>query len=224
MNTKHKIISPSHWSKTVIIVHLMFLNLIYVSAIFLCALLLAQSFLVFEYLKLESKTPLVLTCSVLILICFVSLIGLTISSLTVYRFYRKFKTYMKIYFLFLVDLVLTEILALSFTAGLFVITLNAESFLKIMYSKFQDMIVENFIIYPHKSLLKCSWCWNDKMKNLLSPEVVAKLKKFDILNVNTMNVLEGVQNIAVTMSLLIVIAVNYFCVALNVIVFKQFLT
>ena len=158
MKTKHKIISPSNWSKTVIIVHLMFLNLIYVSAIFICTLLLAQSFLVFEYLKLESKTPLVLTCSVLILICFVSLIGLTISSLTVYRFYRKFKTYMKIYFLFLVDLVLTEILALSFTAGLFVITLNAESFLKSLFSKFQDKFVENLMVYPHKSLLKCSWC------------------------------------------------------------------
>ena len=135
MNTKHKIISPLRWRKTMVIVHLMFLNLIYVSAIFLCTLLLAQSFIVFEYLKLESKVPLVLTFSALILISFVSFVGLTLSSLTIYRFYRKFETKKNIHFLFLVVLVLTEILALSFTAGLFVITLNAESFLKSLYNK-----------------------------------------------------------------------------------------
>ena len=207
-----------------VIVHLMFLNLIYVSAIFLCTLLLAQSFLVFEYLKLESKVPLVLTFSALILISFVSFVGLTISSLTIYRFYRKFETKKNIHFLFLVVLVITEILALSLTVGLFVITLNAESFLKSLYSKFQDMFVENLIIYPHKRLLKCSWCWNDKMKNLLSHDIVAKLKEFDILNVNTMNILEGCQNIAVTMSLLLVISVNYLCVALIVTVYRQLLT
>ena len=177
MKTKLKIISPLYLSITEIIVHLMFLNLIYVPVIFLCTLLLAQSFLVFEYLQLESKIPLFLTCSVLFLICFLSLVGLTLSFLTIYNFYRKYKTKKKFYLLFLVVLVLTEILALLFTVGLFIITLNAESFFKGLYSKFQDMFVENFIVYPHKILLKCRLCWNDKMKNLLSPDVVKQIKK-----------------------------------------------
>ena len=62
------------------------------------------------------------------------------------------------------------------------------------------------------------------MKNLLSPDIVAKLKKFDILNVNFINILAGIQNIAITMSFLLFVAVNYLCVALIVTVYKQFLT
>ena len=223
MKTKLKNISPSRWNKTEIIVHLMFLNILYLSAIFISTLLLAQSILVFEYLKLESRFPSVLTCSVLILTCCVSLVGLALSSLTIYKFYRKFEPKKNFYFLFLVVLVLTEILAVSFTVGLLIITLNAEDVLKSLYTKCQDMIVENFIVYPHNSLLKCRWCWNDKMKNLLSPDIVKKLKVYNILNKNTTNILAGIQNIAITMSLLLFVTLNYLCIGLIVIVYKQFL-
>ena len=134
---------PTNWGKTENIVLLMFLNLMYASVILSCLSLLALLIIAVVNLELQLTRLIAAILSGLILSVAVSITGLTLSTLTIYDYYRKPRAKKIVYTLFLVVLLITEAAAFLFTGGLFILTANAEGIIKHVPLKITDIVVNN---------------------------------------------------------------------------------
>ena len=172
-------------------------------------------------MNFESTGSIVLIYFVLVLVIVFLLVGFILSSLTIYSFYRKPRKNKGIYVPFLVILALTEVVAFLFTFGLFMFTIKAEYILTSLHSQIVQMVVEK-VVAGHSKLLELEWLWNDKMKNLFSPDIIEQIKINHLLNQNTLNLLVGINNIAIMMSILLFVAVNYLCISLFISLYRHY--
>ena len=212
---------PTNWGKTENIVLLMFLNLLYASVILSSISLLALLILAVIKLELQLGGAIAATLSVLVLSVAVSIAGLILSSLKIYGHYKKLRAKKVVNTIFLVVLFITEVAAFLFTAGFFIITVKAEYIMESVHLMITHMVVGK-IVNIHNSLLSIKGLWNDKMRNLLHPGIIEKIEVNHNYNKETLKLLVGVNNVAIMLSFLLFVAVNYLCLRLIIIYCKKF--
>ena len=215
-------LNPTNWGKTEEIILLTFLNLMYASVFISCLSLLALLIIAVVNLELQLTGFVAAILSGLILSVAVSITGLILSSLTIYDYYRKPRAKKIVTTLFLVVLLITEVGAFLFTAGFFVVTVKAEYIMKSVHLMITHMVAGK-IVNIHNSLLSLEWLWNDKMKNLLNPGIMEKMKVNHHYNSETLKLLAGLNNVAIMLSILLFVAVNYLCIRLIFIYCKNFI-
>ena len=134
-------LNPTNWGKTENIVLLMFLNLMYASVIMTCLSLLALLIIAIVNLELQLTGLTAAIFSGLILSVAVSIAGLTLSSMTIYGYYKKPRENKIVTTLFLVVLLITEVGAFIFTAGFFIVTVT-EKIMKSIHLMVTNMVAK----------------------------------------------------------------------------------
>ena len=117
---------------------------------------------------------------------------------------------------------ITEVVAFLFTAGFFYRHAKAKYIMKCVHLMNIHMVAEK-IVNIHNSLLSIKWLRNGKMKNLLNPGIMEHMKVNHHYNSETLKLLVGVNNVAIMLSILLFVAVNYLCIRLIVIYCRNFI-
>ena len=134
-------LNPTNWGKTENIVLLMFLNLMYASVILSCLSLLALLIIAVVNLELQLTGFVAAILSGFILSVAVSIAGLTLSSLTIYGYYKQPGANKIVNTLFLVVLLVTKVAAFLFTAGFFIVTVT-EKIMKSIHLMVTNMVAK----------------------------------------------------------------------------------
>ena len=206
------------------IVLFFFLDLIYLTLLLFSALVAVQTILILEYMNKFTPDVKILIFFAWVFVILLSCCGIVLSSYSIYCIQNNASYISRAVTYFLFILVLTEFGVFTITGVLVYITAcKAEDIFGSLIDSFVQIIVDK-IRSIHEQLLKCEICWNEKMINLISPEIVEEIKRNHVgfLNNGFLDILNGIENIALMFSCLIFLALNFVCIASFVCAYKQF--